>query len=144
MNRTTEEILLVSAIDPDNQSANTVTGDWVKADEYDQYLAVFNVGVMTSTGTCIFSVQQATDGSGSGAKAVKTATTLTEAGTDSDKQVLMSIKDSDLDLAGGFLWIAPRAVTAVAASYVCANLFGVTPKYGFNVSDDLSSVDEIL
>lgn len=144
MNKTTEEILLLSAIDPDNQSAGTVTGDWVKCDEYDQYLAVFNVGVMTSTGTCIFSVQQATDGSGTGAKAVKTATTLTEADTDSDKQVLMSIKDSDLDLAGGFLWIAPRAVTATAASYVCANIFGVTPKFGFNTSDDLSTVDEIL
>lgn len=144
MVKPTEEILLLSSIDPDNQSAGTVTGDWVKCDKFDQYLAVFNIGVMTSTGTCIFSVQQATDNSGTSAKAVKTATTLTEAGTDSDKQVLMSIKDSDLDIAGGFLWIAPRAVTATAASYVCANIFGVSPKFGVDTTIDLSSVDEIL
>lgn len=144
MQKPTEDIMLLSAIDPDNQSASTATGDWVKADKFDQYLAVFNIGVMTSTGTCIFSVQQATDASGTSAKAVKTATTLTEAGTDSDKQVLMSIKDSDLDVAGGFLWIAPRVVTAVAASYVCANILGVNPKFGVDTTIDLSSVDEIL
>lgn len=144
MQKTTEYISLLSSIDPDNQSAGTVDGDYVKADEFDQYLAVFNVGVMTSSGTCVFSVTQSTDASGTGVKAVKTATTLTQAGADSDKQVLISVKDSDMDIAGGFLWLNIRAVTATAASYVCGNLFGVNPKYGFNAGDDLSTVDEIL
>jgi len=144
MRKPTENILLLSSIDPDNQSAGTVNGDYVKADKFDQYLAVFNVGVMTSTGTCIFSVTQSTDASGTGAKAVKTATTLTEAGTDSDKQVMISIKDSDMDIAGGFLWLNIRAVTAVAASYVCGNLFGINPKFGADTTIDLSTVDEIL
>lgn len=142
--KTTEKAALLSTIDPDNQSAGTVTGDWVKCDNFDQFLAIFLIGVMTSTGTCIFSVQQATDASGTGAKAVKTATTLTEAGTDSDKQVLIGVDASDLDLAGGFFWIAPRAITAVAASYVSGALIGINPTYGVNTSGDLSTVDEIL
>ena len=144
MRKPTENILLLSSIDPDNQSAGTVNGDYVKADKFDQYLAVFNIGVMTSTGTCIFSVTQSTDASGTGAKAVKTATTLTEAGTDSDKQVLIGVDVSDLDLAGGFFWIAPRAITAVAASYVSGALIGINPKYGVDTTGDLSTVDEIL
>lgn len=140
-NKVTESVQLLSTIDPDNQSAGTVTGDWVKANDFLQYLGVFLIGVMTSNGTCIFSIQQATASDGTGAKAVKTATTLTEAGTDSDKQVMIGCTVDDLDLAGGFLWIAPRVVTATAASYVSAALLGVNPVYGKN--SDLASVDEI-
>ena len=135
---------VLSVIDPDNQSASTVTGDWVKADKFQSYLALFNIGIMASTGTCVFSVQQATDASGTGAKAIKTATTLTEAGTDSDKQVVISFDSSDMDTAGGFLWFAPRCLTATAASYVSAVIVGINPIYGYDMANDLSSVDEIV
>ena len=135
---------VLSTIDPDNQSASTVTGDWIKADKFEGYLALFNIGVMASTGTCIFSVQQATDASGTGAKEVKTATTLTQADTDSDKQVVISFDSSDMDTTGGFLWFAPRALTATAASYVSAVIVGINPVYGYDTGNDLSSVDEIV
>jgi hypothetical protein len=139
-----EMIQLLSSIDPDNQSAGTVTGDYVKADDFLQYMAVFNAGVLTSNNTTDFSVVQATDGSGTGAKELKAATQLTQAGTDSDKQVIISFDASDMDTVNGFLWFAPRVVTATAAGYVCANVFGINPIYGYNTDTDLSSVDEIV
>ena len=145
MEKPTETVAVLSTIDPDNQAAAaTVTGDWVKCDKFDQYLAIFLAGVMATSATCIFSVQQATDGSGTAAKAVKTATTLTQAGTDADKQVAIGILKSELDLAGGFYWIAPRAVVAVDTVYVSAVLVGITPTYGVDTTGDLSTVDEIL
>lgn len=141
----TEKLAVLSTIDPDNQAAAaTVTGDWVKATGFDQFLAVFSAGVMATSATCIFSVQQATASDGTGAKAVKTATTLTQAGTDADKQVLIGIDVSELDLAGGFFWIAPRAVVAVDTVYVSAVLLGIAPTYGVALTGDLSTVDEIL
>lgn len=139
-----ERILLLSSIDPDNQSAGTVTGDYVKADDFLQYLAVFNAGVLTTNNTTDFSVVQAQDGSGTNAKALKAATQLTQAGTDSDKQVVISFDATELDLANGFYWVAVRAVTATAAGYVCANLFGIDPIYGYDAALDLASVDEIV
>jgi hypothetical protein len=139
-----ERISIVSVIDPDDQAAGTVTGDWVKADDFLQYMALLNVGVMTTSGTLVFSVQQATDGTGTAAKAVKTATTLTEAGSDDDKQVIINIDPDELDLAGGFLWIAPRIVTAVDASLCSATLLGLDPVFGYDAAKDLASVDEIV
>lgn len=135
---------IISAIDPDNQSAGTVTGDWVKADKFSRYFAVFQCGALTTNNTTDFTIQQATDGSGTSAKALKSATQLTEAGTDSDKQVILSFEPSELDLAGGFFWVAIRAVTATAAGYVSAVLLGLDPIYGYNTANDLASVDEIV
>lgn len=144
MNKAYEEIQILSTIDPDNQSAGTVTGDWIKCDKHSKYLCVFLAGVLTTNNTTDFTIQQATDNSGTGAKALKTATQLTEAGTDSDKQVILSFEPSELDVDNGFYWVAPRAVTATAAGYVSAALLGICPIYGYNTSNDLSSVDEIV
>lgn len=141
--RAHEQIQVVSVIDPDNQSAGTVTGDWAAAKDYVRFLAVFLAGVLASNNTTDFSVVQAQDGSGTNAKALKAATQLTQAGTDSDKQVVISFRPEDLDLANGYTHVAVRATTATAAAYVSCVLLGVDPVYGYNAANDLASVDEV-
>lgn len=146
MLKTSELISVCTAIDPDNQSAGTVTSTYVKLDKFVNYLAVFQAGVLASTNTTVFSIVQATDGSGTGVKAItgKTATTLTEAGTDSDKQVIIALNPHELDLAGGFYWVALRSVTATAAGYVSGVLLGINPNYTPASAYDATTVDEVL
>ena len=139
-----ESIIVLSVIDPDANTAATYTGDWADTSLCHKFMATFLVGTMASTSTLEASIFQATDSSGTGAKAVANcaAVQLTEAGTDSDKQVIINCSVADLDIAGGFTFIAPRMVIATAASDSGAVLYGVTPYYA--TITDLASVDEIV
>jgi len=141
-----EMVAVVSVIDPDAYTAATYTGDWVEVDDFQKYAALCTVGEMQATSTVDFSIVQATDSSGTGAKAITNcaATQLTAAGTDSDKQVVINMTVDDLDIANGFRFVAPRAVVATAASDAAAMLVGVYPYNGPASDNDLASVDEIV
>jgi hypothetical protein len=102
------------------------------------------VGAIATNGTCDIAISQATDGSGTGAKDVVAATQLTQAGTDSNKQVVLQCRADQLDLAGGFRYIAVEVVTAVAATIAGAALIGFNPAYGPASGYDVASVDEIV
>ena len=134
---------VLSTIDPDAYTANTYTGDWVKCDNFDQFLGVFCVGTMGASATVIPSIQQANTSGGGGAKAVKTATTLTQAGSDADKQVLINVRAEELDQENGFLWIAPRLVVGVQTCDAMAFILGFGSRY-LAVDTDLATVDEIV
>lgn len=141
----TEECAIVSTIDPDAYTASTYTGDWVKADDFDQFLGVFLIGTMAGSSTCICSLQQGNTSGGGGAKVItnKTATTLTQAGSDSDKQVLINARVEEMDQANTFLWLAPRMVIGAAASDAAALLLGFGPRY-LPADTDLATVDELV
>jgi hypothetical protein len=139
-----EVAAVVSALDPASLSANTYYSDWVLADDFEQYMGVVLVGAIATNGTCDIAISQATDGSGTGAKDVVAATQLTQAGTDSNKQVVLQCRADQLDLAGGFRYIAVEVVTAVAATIAGAALIGFNPAYGPASGYDVASVDEIV
>jgi hypothetical protein len=139
-----EVAAVVAALDPASLTANTYYTDWVLADDFEQYMGVVLVGAIASTGTCDIALSQATDGSGTGAKDIVAATQLTQAGTDSNKQVVLQCRADQLDLAGGFRYIAVEVVTATAATIGGAALIGFNPKYGPAKDYDIASVDEIV
>jgi hypothetical protein len=74
----------------------------------------------------------------------KAGTQLTQAGTDSDKQVLINVRSDDLDIANDFTHVALPAIVAVATSDVGGVVLGLDPKYGAASDNDLASVDEIV
>ncbi len=137
---------IAGSIDPDNASAGTYTTAWVSMATFRSVMAIVAVGVMTSSGTLDAKLQQATDSSGTGAKDVtdKDITQLTQAGTDSDKQVVINCRASELDIANGFDHVRLSVTTATAASYVCGILLGMDPAYGVASDNDETSVDEIV
>ncbi len=141
-----ERAAIVSTIDPDVLGVATHDGDWVKADDFQSFMAVFLAGTLGASATFTCSVLQATDNSGTGAKAITglSSQVLSQASPDgSDKQIIMSVRPEQLDLDNSFVFIAPRIVVATAACDGGAVLFGHDPRHAPAGSFDLASVASI-
>lgn len=137
---------VVAVLDPVSQAAATVTTGWVDASKFQAYLAILNVGAMSAGGTVDAKLQQATDSSGTGAKDVtgKAITQLTQAGTDSNKQVLINLNPSQhLDIDNNFDYFRLSVTVAVAASLISANVLGLHARTGIASDNDAATVDEI-
>lgn len=137
---------VVGAIDPDVYTAGTYTTGWVDMQDFDALMAIVMVGTLGSSATLDAKIEQATDGSGTGAKDVSGTdiTQLTQAGTDSDKQAVINVHASDLDFANDFRFARLSITVAVATSDAGGVLLGFTPRYGAASDNDASTVDEIV
>lgn len=136
---------IVGAIDP--QSASTAkTTAWVDASQFQNLMAVVAVGALGSSGTVDAKLQQATDSSGTGAKDItgKAITQLTQAGSDSNKQVLINLHQDELDASGGFRYVQLSITPATAASLIGGQLMGFDPRYAPATDFDATSVDEVV
>lgn len=140
------EVALVAKLDPVSQGAATVTSGWVAMADWWRLMAVLMVGAISTNGTVDAKLQQATDSSGTGAKDVtgKSITQLTQAGTDSNKQVVINCDHEDLDLENGFDYVRLSVTVATAASLIAAAVFGFPARYGPASDGDVATVDEII
>ena len=141
-----EKLPILAVLDSDLYVPATYTGDYADSSLCEQLMAVFVVGDIVATGTVDCSLVQATDSSGTGAKAIANcaATQLTAAGTDSDKQIIINCKPSDLDLDSGFTFVAPRAVVGTANADVGAVIHGFIPFQGNGELLNIASVTEVV
>lgn len=138
---------VVGVIDPDVTAAGTVTTGWVEAADFESFLAVAMAGTLGSSATFDAKIEQASDGSGTGAKDLSGAaiTQLTQAGTDeSDKQSLIQFRSSDLDVDNSFTHVRLSVTVATATSDAAGVLLGFGPRYGPASDNDASSVAEIV
>lgn len=140
-----EQAAVVGNIDPDAYAASTVTTGWVAAKNFHSFLAIVQAGTLGASATLDAKLEQATDSSGTGVKAVtgKAITQLTQAGTDDDKQALINLKTEELDVEGGFDFIRLSMTIGVAASDAGGILLGLNPRFGPASDNDASTVDEI-
>jgi len=145
-NRPSERAAVVAVIDPDAYSASTVTSDWVDAAKFASYLAIITAGDLGASATLDAKIQQATDGSGTGAKDLSGAaiTQLTKAGTDDNKQALINFKAEDLDINNGFTHLRLSMTIGTASSDAGALLLGFDPRFAPASDNDASTVDEIV
>lgn len=120
-----ESISLLASIDPVSQAAGTVTSAWVPAANMHQLMAIVATGVLGAGATVDAKIQQATDGSGTGAKDVagKAITQIVKASGD-NKQALINLRGADLDVNGGFAFVRVSVTVGTAASLVAAYLVG--------------------
>lgn len=147
MIRPDEQFAIVGTVDPDANAAGTANSDWVDMKDFEYLVAIYMLGTLGALATIDGNLQQATDSSGSGAKAfspAKAITQLTQAGTDDDKQVILIARQDELDVAGGFDFVRAQLVTAVATSDSAVLVLGYYPTYGPASNFDLASVDEIV
>lgn len=129
----TDIAAVVAAIDPDVTTASTVTTGWIDASAYDRFLAVVMAGTLGSSATVDAKLEQASDSSGTGAKDItgKAITQMTQAGDDaSDKQALINLKQTDLDLANNFTHFRLSVTVGAATSDAGALVLGFFPNYG--------------
>ena len=95
---------VLATIDPASQAVGTTSTGWISAGNHHNLLALIQSGALGTNATLDAKLQQAQDASGTGAKDLtgKAITQLTQAGTDSDKQALINLRASELDLANSF------------------------------------------
>jgi hypothetical protein len=137
---------VLGAIDADAYAAGTYTTSWISAANFQTFLAIVMVGEMASTSTVNAKIQQATSAAGAGAKDLTGAaiTQLTQAGTDADKQALISFGAGDLDVANYFTHFRLSMTVATAASDAAGLVLGGDPRLGPASDYDAASVDEVV
>lgn len=137
---------VVGSIDPDAYAAAAYTSTYADAADFHTLMAVIQVGTLGASATVDAKLVQATDSSGTGVKDITGAaiTQLTQAGSDSDKQAIISIQNSALDVANDFRYVAVVLTVATATSDASAVILGLTPRVGPASDNDATTVDEVV
>lgn len=146
MRRLDQILAVVAGIDPDAYGTGAQNSDTIDMRDFEQVMFVVQAGTLGSSATLNFKVTQGNTSGMGGEKDItgKAITQLTEAGTDSDKEAVVVVKQSDLDVAGGFRWIRGVATLGVATSDYGMVAIGGYPTFGPATDYDMSSVDEVV
>lgn len=126
-----DRVTVADAIDPDAYSTGTQTTGWINMEDFHAILAVVMAGALGTSATIEAKLEQAQDGSGTGAKDLsgKAITQLTQAGGDSDKQALINCYQQDLDIADGFTHVRLSLTVGTASSDAAGLVVGVDARY---------------
>lgn len=140
-----QRVSVVGKINPQSASSVQATG-WLDATAFHNFMALISVGALGASATVDAKIQQATDNTGTSAKDVsgKSITQLTKAGSDDNKQVLINLKQEDLDIGNGFKFFQLSITPATAACLIGGTVLGFDPRYGAATDNDASSVDEVV
>jgi hypothetical protein len=144
--RLDQAVAVVDCIDPDAYTTGDYTGDIIDMQDFEQVMFVVMAGALGTNATVNFQVYQGNT-SALGTPVVITGaaiTQLTEAGTDSDKQAVVVVKQADLNEASGYRWIRGTLTIGTATSDAGVLTLGAYPQYGPASDYDLASVDEIV
>jgi hypothetical protein len=140
-----QRVSVVGTIAPQSAAAVQSSG-WIDATLFHNYMAVLMVGALGASATVDALLEQATSNAGAGVKDVagRAITQLTKAGTDDNKQVLINLKQEDLDFNGGFKFFRLSMTPATAACLIGGAVLGFDPRYDFASDNDATTVDEIV
>jgi len=134
---------LLAVINPQSATTAKSTG-WLAVKDFAAFLATVIVGAIASTGTVDAKLEQATSAAGADAKDItgKAITQLTEAGTDSNKQVEINLRAEELDINNAFTHFRLTITPATAAALIAATVRGFDARYA--PATDATTVDEVF
>lgn len=121
MNLMNEELEVVAGVAPQDIGTADVTGSYLPMEGADQILATLTTESLTAAETATVELLQATDSSGTGAKALATAVTGTAPTGNGAVTVSVGIKSDDFDTNNDFAYYAVK-VTCSEAGKVGAAL----------------------
>lgn len=136
-----ERVAVLATIDPDAYTANTYNSDVIDMSLWGSIMVIVQAGALGSSATLDVAVKSDTASGGSYSTTVDSITQLTDAGSDSDKQVVMNILQEDL--TEGHRYVRVDMTIATATSDAALIVLGLDPVYAPANSNDLASVDEI-
>lgn len=144
VSRANERCALIGTIDPDAYSTGEELTDAIDMQDFDRVLFIVMAGTLASTAELDFAVVASETSGGSYAALDNAAiTTLTQAGTDSDKQALVEVKAIDV-LTAGKRFIKGSMTLTTAGGDAAVVALGFDPHYGPASMYDLASVDEVV
>jgi hypothetical protein len=136
--RMSENLPVLGALDP-VAGVTDATSDWCPIENHSQFLAIALVGVTDSS--TVITLQQATDGSGTGAADIS-GYTDTIGSTDDNQQVVYGISASEL-LSTTTHIALHFDCTGGSNAYRCGVILGGDARYSPNTSYDAASVTKI-
>jgi hypothetical protein len=148
--RYSDQVAVLASIDPASVAPSTVVSAWVSVANYHRVAAYLKTGAMTATSTINASLQQATNSSGAGAKAINFTSgspcqiAQLLAASNSDEQVILECKVDDLDANNGYCYVALSVTVAAAASILSADVLGVNPRFGPASAGNNASVVQVV
>ena len=140
-----EIVALLQSHSPQSQAAGIVNTNCVEVSKFHTIMAVLQTGTLGASATVDFQLQQATDTSATGAKGIsgKSLTQIVKASGD-DKQAIINLRVSDLDVEGGFDCVRMKITVGTAASLVSAQLYGIGPRHSPASDSNLASVVQVV
>lgn len=122
---------LLGHIPADSETTEQNTG-FIYAGNHHRFVTLISVGDMATNATFDVDIEQATNSAGSGTvKNVtgKSITQLTQAGSGSNKVVIIELRSEELDVAGGFDHFNVECTPATAAVEFSVMVFGFEARY---------------
>lgn len=141
-----EQLSLLTSIDPSNQAAGSSTSSWVALANHHNLLAVIQTGAMANGSTVDAKLQQATDATGTGAKDItgKAITQLAQAANGANRQALINLRPEELDVNGGFAYVRIVITVATAAAHTAAQLLGLDPRFAPAEGTNQAAVAQVV
>lgn len=112
-----------AVLSPTVQAAGTARLGWVNMGSYNRVQCAVHVGGLGTAGTVDAVIQQATDTSGTGAKALATTKTATQI-TASNKGCIIDVKGPELDVNNNFNCISMLITVATSSAQIAGTILG--------------------
>lgn len=124
-NRYTEVEELGGVLHPANRAIGTYNTAWTTMSNFQRLIAVLDAGTIAAAGTVDMLLQQATDATGTGAKAIagKAITQLTQAGADSNDVCAIELRTEELDVDNQFEYVRAQLIVAGNTAYTCVHVW---------------------
>ncbi len=141
--RASEKWAVVGTVDPDANATGALATDWISMDDFQQVMFIIMAGILVTTATLDFIVQEADDSTGGNAKTLASGTlNITQMDTDdNDKQVVVNV-DSEM-LSNTFTHVRGVLTITTAAADTAVLAMGGLPREGPANKNDLASVIQI-
>lgn len=138
-----EKVSVLGTVDPDANATGEFATDWCDMSKFQQIMFTVMAGIIVTTGTLDFKVQEAKTSTGGSAADLATGTlSITQMTTgDNDEQAVVNVEAEDLSDQFDFVRGVMTLTTAGADAAVLAQ--GLLPRYGPASDNDLASVGEI-
>lgn len=141
--RLSEQLAVIATIDPDAYGTGNETSDVIDMQLHRRIMFIVQAGTLATNATLDFGVYGDTASGGSYSTLItgKSITQLTEAGTDSDKQVIVEVTSEEV-IAQGLRYIRGSLTLGTAGGDVAVLALAGNSRY--SPATDLTSVDEIV
>lgn len=130
---------VMAVVDPDVLTAAAYSSGWVDVNEFDSFMAIAFAGTLGTNATFDVKIEESI--SGASIQDLKTATQLTQAGTDeSDQQVIINVRQDEV--SDGYNQIRLTITVGTASSDGGGVLLGYDARY--EPETDSTTVAEIV
>jgi hypothetical protein len=120
------EVLAHVPADSETAEVNTA---WIYAGNHHRFAVLISVGDLAGAATFDVDLEQATDSSGTGVKAVTGKSITQLAATDDDVYIIIELQSEELDVANSFDYFRVEFTPATAAVEFAAFVLGVVPRF---------------